>query len=568
MFDAYSSAIDAGLPPDLAQYANRYVQIESGGNPNARTGSYSGYLQMGPDERARYGGNGLGNGLSMYADNARWFQNKFGRAPNPTELYLTAQQGQGGVAAHLANPDAPAWQNMYSTAEGRKKGEGWAKQAIWGNVPTDMRGMFPGGVDSLTSQQFLDLWQHKVERTPMNEAYADARKSNMTPMQTAMTASDANQYAYSPGYDPNAGLFDRLKAGGPGALFGAPRGVFPGANGQPGYDLGNRLQRAGMWAMAANNPSVLGALGQTAPQRKFVQIGSDEWGNPRYGWVDPTTGSVTSANGAGGAGGAGGAMGGATGSGSGDAITNAIKTGKTGEELLGQPGVPAGVASIVRGISGGAQPYNPSTLMRTPQGRMALALLDQYEPGTTPADYAGRASGMKDWAGGKSNELTRRASQAARHGGELPDTFGEVKGSTSFPALNAVLNFGDQQTGGPAVGRAQQNVTAFANEMGAFVRGNGGSDAAFQEWAKGFPINGSDEQKRAAVGMAAKLFRDSMEELEQKRLRAVGSAQVSKLGSLYSAEAQASLKKMEAYASGGKNSSALPTGVKSIQLIQ
>jgi hypothetical protein len=155
----------------LDDYLPRYIQIESGGNPNAQTGSYSGLLQMGPDEIAKYGGNGLEQGKQMYADRAAWFENKFGRPPTPTELYLTNQQGEGGVAAHIGNPDAPAWQNMYSTAEGQRRGEAWAKKAIWGNVPDDVKANYPGGVDSLTSQQFMNLWQNKVERTSPQQPF-------------------------------------------------------------------------------------------------------------------------------------------------------------------------------------------------------------------------------------------------------------------------------------------------------------------------------------------------------------------------------------------------------------
>lgn len=160
------------LSPELEAYIPRFVQIESGGNPNARTGSYSGLLQMGPAEAAQYGGNGLEQGKQLLADRAAQFEAQYGRQPTPTELYLGHQQGMGGLAAHMANPDLPAWQNMASTGEGRQKGAAWAKQAIWGNVPTDVRAQFPGGVDSLTSQQFMDLWRSKVERTPMQTAFA------------------------------------------------------------------------------------------------------------------------------------------------------------------------------------------------------------------------------------------------------------------------------------------------------------------------------------------------------------------------------------------------------------
>lgn len=167
-------AVAAGIDPGLAQYVPRIVQLESGGNPNAVTGSYTGVLQMGPDERKQYGGDSLASGLRMYRDRAVQFQNQFGRVPTPTEFYLTNQQGLGGLGAHLANPDAPAWQNMASTAEGRAKGAGWAKQAIWGNVPTDVRAQFPGGVDSVTSQQFMDLWRRKLGDAPAAAAGASS----------------------------------------------------------------------------------------------------------------------------------------------------------------------------------------------------------------------------------------------------------------------------------------------------------------------------------------------------------------------------------------------------------
>ncbi len=154
----------SGLSPALQAYIPRFIQIESGGNPNARSGSYTGLLQMGPDEIAKYGGSGVEHGTRLLADRAAQLQKVLGREPSPTELYLAHQQGMGGAQAHMTNPEAPAWQNMFSTAEGRRKGEAWAKKAIWGNVPDDVKAQYPGGVDSLTSQQFMDLWRSKVER--------------------------------------------------------------------------------------------------------------------------------------------------------------------------------------------------------------------------------------------------------------------------------------------------------------------------------------------------------------------------------------------------------------------
>jgi hypothetical protein len=187
------------LSPELEAYLPRFIQIESGGNPNARTGSYSGLLQMGPDEIAKYGGNGLEQGKQLLADRAAELSKALGRDPTPAELYLAHQQGMGGAQAHLANPDAPAWQNMAGTAEGRRKGEGWAKQAIWGNVPDTLKAQYPGGVDSLTSRQFMDLWRSKVERVPLQGAQAAPLGA---PQQPTAAPTVPVSFQGLPGYTP------------------------------------------------------------------------------------------------------------------------------------------------------------------------------------------------------------------------------------------------------------------------------------------------------------------------------------------------------------------------------
>ncbi len=148
---------------------DRYVQIESGGNPNARTGSYKGLFQLSDSEFNKYGGGNIYDtadnakaGVAKLAAERDTFINQYGRDPSPTELYLIHQQGPAGFAAHYGNPDQPAWQSMASTGEGRQKGEAWAKAAIWGNIPDSQKAQF-GNVNNVTSQQFMDLWRNKVE---------------------------------------------------------------------------------------------------------------------------------------------------------------------------------------------------------------------------------------------------------------------------------------------------------------------------------------------------------------------------------------------------------------------
>jgi hypothetical protein len=157
-----------GLEPD---WLSTFARIESGYNPRVRTGSYKGLFQLSDGEFGKHGGQGdiydpRSNTFAAAAKLRRErdaFEAKYGRRPTAADIYLIHQQGEGGAAAHWSNPNLPAWQNMYSTAEGRQKGPGWAKQAIWGNVPNDVKAKY-GSVDNLTSRDFVDLWTQKVAR--------------------------------------------------------------------------------------------------------------------------------------------------------------------------------------------------------------------------------------------------------------------------------------------------------------------------------------------------------------------------------------------------------------------
>jgi hypothetical protein len=156
------------LTPELMRAIRK---IESGGNPNARTGSYKGLYQLSDKEFARLGGRGdIFNPqeneriatlkLQQEADQV---SKKLGRELTPGEVYLVHQQGVGGAYEHLTNPNRPAWQSMHATGEGRNKGEGWSRLAIWGNVPDKDKARY-GSVDNLTSGEFTRLWNERIAR--------------------------------------------------------------------------------------------------------------------------------------------------------------------------------------------------------------------------------------------------------------------------------------------------------------------------------------------------------------------------------------------------------------------
>lgn len=164
-----NSAIDkaaaaTGVDPAMLRV---FAKIESSGNPRAKTGSYKGLFQLSNAEFAKHGGgniydaedNANAAAIKMKAEMAQ-FAKEHGRDPTPSELYMIHQQGVAGSREHWANPDELAWKNMQK-ASGRSAG--WAKLAIWGNVPTDVRKKF-GSVDNITSKDFTDMWDAKVTK--------------------------------------------------------------------------------------------------------------------------------------------------------------------------------------------------------------------------------------------------------------------------------------------------------------------------------------------------------------------------------------------------------------------
>ena len=177
------AAAKYGLDPNQLKVT---ASIESGGDPKQTTGDHHGLFQLTPVEFGMYGRKG--GSITDPNDNAEAFAKmmaqripeltqKLGHPPSPTELYLSHQQGTGGLVSHLGNPNAPAWQNMLATKEGRDKvasigqdrAEQWAKDAIWGNLPKDIRQKF-GSVENVKSADLYNFYDSRVTGGRVNWA--------------------------------------------------------------------------------------------------------------------------------------------------------------------------------------------------------------------------------------------------------------------------------------------------------------------------------------------------------------------------------------------------------------
>lgn len=160
-------ALRAGLDPS---WLRKIMRVESGGDPNARTGSYKGLFQLSQKEFTRHGGSGsiydseqnTMAAANKIAQEKLAFEQKHGRSANLRDIYMIHQQGEAGYDAHLANPDRPAWENVrkyYSSDE-------IAKKAIWGNMTPAMKEKY-GSVENVRSSDFTSDWGGRIEgQTP------------------------------------------------------------------------------------------------------------------------------------------------------------------------------------------------------------------------------------------------------------------------------------------------------------------------------------------------------------------------------------------------------------------
>ena len=148
-----------------------FAKIEFGYNPKAKTGKYKCLFQLSDWEFAKYWQGDIYDirdcsiaAARKFATEAAQFEKDVGRKATAAEIYCIHQQGYQGCAFHYAAPHQLAWKNMYLTGEGQEKGEAWARKAIWGNVPSDLKNKIKGGLEALTSGQFIALWTERVDR--------------------------------------------------------------------------------------------------------------------------------------------------------------------------------------------------------------------------------------------------------------------------------------------------------------------------------------------------------------------------------------------------------------------
>jgi len=138
---------EAGLP---SGFLNTMAIIESGGNPSAQNDSSSagGLFQQIDSNAAQYGVSNrfdpvqsTEGAVAFAQDNTVYLASRIGREPTGAELYLAHQQGPGGAASLLANPDKLAVDIVGADAV-----------------------KLNGGSLDMTAQEFANIWINKYNK--------------------------------------------------------------------------------------------------------------------------------------------------------------------------------------------------------------------------------------------------------------------------------------------------------------------------------------------------------------------------------------------------------------------
>ncbi len=386
---------------------------------------------------------------------------------------------------------------------------------------------------------------------PPQQPQAQAPGMNAMAQAPAMGAPQMPQQPYAP-QNPTTG--DKFMAGAANFSSGGnPIAML--ANVARGFSTGQRMDRQGMaeaqqqglytalrqkgvdhpTAIAAMaSPEIMKELGQFKQPQFVPNIGSDKFGQPRPGFIDPRTQTATLPNMAGGA-----------------AVpqTGGGDPSLTGEDYLNS--LDKGTGAQVKAMLEGRMSPPSGMAAKTPYWQRMLDMAASAEPGFDLTKWTQRQAGNKDfYGGGKSAEMVRAANQTIHHVGELIGSMDKLS-NTQSPQYNAVGNYINTNVlGKGAVTEFLPNAHAVAEEMSKVFKGANLSDAEIHQWEKSLNENMSPEQQRASVGKLMTLLNGSLSALETKRRSSLGDALSDQKGPLLDKESQHTLDKVNKWIGG------------------
>lgn len=259
---------------------------------------------------------------------------------------------------------------------------------------------------------------------------------------------------------------------------------------------------------ATLNPEILKTVAakyfETKPQ--FTTIGHDRYGQPVFGFVEPSSGKVTPINGSTGA----------PGSGALAAPGDASAANMTGDAFLATLDKPR--ADTVKAIVEGRQQPPTGMALKTPYFQQLMQDVAQYEPGFDLTRWTQRVATRKEFSAGGPNSpagAITAGNTAIQHLGHLSDT-AETLDNSSYPLFNSVVNFGREQTGDPRIAEFNSIRNKYIEEATKFYRGTGGNESDLQRDIATLNAAQSPQQLRAAIAAQSQLMQSKINALQDR----------------------------------------------------
>jgi len=301
------------------------------------------------------------------------------------------------------------------------------------------------------------------------------------PPQAQPVQYQPQQQFQPPGQLP--GLFERLQAGATNFTSGG-NPIAGLINSIGGFATGVRTDQQGVQMQMARNvyDALVPKLGpqgamlaasnpqlwaQTRP--KFGVVGQNQLGISQYGFIDPVSQTVKTANPTG-----------ATG------IGGAIDPNLTGDAFLKavseNPQLGPGKAALIKAIAEGKQPYPTGYLLKTPFGQWLVTALGQYEPGVDATTIQKRATFNRQMGsatpGSVGGQKTLMGTSLG-HLAEVADRAVELNNSNGWgiAPLGQLMNYAKNKvsTENAAVANAlNETVDRFSGEVGKLYSGSAG----------------------------------------------------------------------------------------------
>lgn len=236
----------------------------------------------------------------------------------------------------------------------------------------------------------------------------------------------------------------------------------------------------------------------------FGQIGEDEYGNKRYGFIDTAKSTATPFNPP--------PIPGQTGG-------QQATPGVTGEEYLKT--LPQGRAETVKAIAEGREPFPTGQIMRTPYGQWLQSALSQYKPGLTAQDYQTIKRTREKYTSGAAADEIKAINTAVGHASKMFDVSEKMGGSDIAPGyVNPVIQGVKNNFPGvdPGFQESKKEYDALsetlATEVSKAINGGKPHVADKEHWRQVFSAADGPNQRRAAIKSAMEILEGRTTPLE------------------------------------------------------